>query len=236
MSFYSDFSAYYDQIFPVDLNTIENLISLFKPQGHLLDIGCGAGGYAIELSKNGFKVDAIDFDSEMIEIAKQKLESIKYPVSFKQGDMLDIDAVDTYDGIYCIGNTLVHLSSETDIFKALGKIYDALKPNGTFIFQIVNYDRVLDQNITSLPTLLASNAELIRDYELFKGKILFKTTLKTIDNTYYNSVELLPMRQSDLFKMMTQIGFHEVRSFGRFDASPFENQTSFMLVMKGKKL
>lgn len=235
MSFYSDFSAYYDQIFPTDDQTIKSFIELFKPQGRILDIGCGAGGYAFEMAKKGFKVDAIDFDEGMIQIAQQKQINLHIKVDFKQGNMLDLDLIDTYDGIYCIGNTLVHLPNEMDIFEALGRIYDALKPDGTFIFQIVNYDRIIDQNVNSLPTLKAQNVEFVRDYELSKGKILFNTTLKTTDSIYNNTVELLPMRQSDLFKMMTQIGFHEVRSYGRFDQSPFESQLSFMLVMKGTK-
>lgn len=235
MSFYRDFSNYYDQIFPTDEKTVESFVNLFHPQGHLLDIGCGAGGYAFELAKKGYLVDAIDFDEGMIQIAKQKQKSLNIPVNFKQGNMLELDFLDKYDGLYCIGNTLVHLPTEMDIFKALGQMYDALKPSGVLIFQIVNYDRILDQNITSLPTLKAPNIEFIRDYELYQGKILFKTTLKTKDATYHNTVELLPMRQSELFKMMTQIGFHEVRSFGRFDASPYDSQASFMLVMKGTK-
>jgi len=235
MSFYSDFSIYYDQIFPVSNQTIDCFVSTFKPMGKILDIGCGSGGYAIELAKKGYRVDAIDFDEGMIQIAKQKIKGIKIPVHFKQGDMLALDQVEDYDGIYCIGNTLAHLNTTMDVFKALGNFYDALKPEGIFVFQIVNYDRVIDKNINSLPTLKAPGVEFIRNYELVNGKIIFKPILITEKSTHHHSVELLPIRQSELFKMMTQVGFHEVRSFGRFDASPFENQTSFMLVMTGKK-
>ena len=234
MSFYSDFSHYYDLIFPYSPKAVELFAQTFLPYGKVLDLGCGAGSYAYALAEKGYIVDGVDFDQAMIDIANKK-NNKSLSLNYKQGDMLNLDAIDTYDGIYCIGNTLVHLPSTQAIFEALGKIYDGLKPNGTFILQIVNYDRILDQSVKSLPTLTAENLEFIRDYEFDGEKIHFKTTLKTQEGIYQNTVELLPIRQNTLFKMMTQIGFHEVRSFGRFDLSPFESDQSFMLVMKGTK-
>ncbi len=234
MSFYSDFAHYYDQIFPVGQDTIDLFRQTFKENGKLLDIGCGAGGYALAMAKLGYFVDGIDYDPSMIKIANQK-NNPSLRLSFKQGDMLDIDIFDAYDGIYCIGNTLVHLDSEQAVFEVLGKLYDGLKPGGTLVLQIVNYDRILSMNIKNLPTLRADNLEFVRDYHFNGTKIEFITTLKTNEGIYKNSVDLLPLRQNDLFKMMTQIGFYEVRSFGRFDLSPFEHDLSFMLVMKGSK-
>lgn len=235
MSFYSDFAHYYDQIFPCSQDTIDLFTQTFQSKGILLDIGCGAGGYALALAKLGYSVDGIDYDSSMIDIANKKIKDQTLSLSFKQGNMLDIDMLDVYDGIYCIGNTLVHLPSEQSVFEALGKFYDALKPGGSLIIQIVNYDRILDQNVENLPTLRADNLEFIRDYHFNGTKIEFLTTLKTNEGTNKNTVDLLPVRQNDLFKMMNQIGFYEVRSFGRFDLSPFEHDQSFMLVMKGSK-
>lgn len=234
MSFYSDFAHYYDQIFPVSQDTIDLFKQTFKENGKLLDLGCGAGGYALAMAKLGYFVDGIDYDPSMIKIANQK-NNPSLRLSFKQGDMLDIDIFDAYDGIYCIGNTLVHLDSEQAVFEVLGKLYDGLKPGGTLVLQIVNYDRILSMNIKNLPTLKADNLEFVRDYHFNGTKIEFITTLKTNEGIYQNSVDLLPLRQNDLFKMMTQIGFYEVRSFGRFDLSPFEHDQSFLLVMKGSK-
>ncbi len=236
MSLYSDFSPYYDRIFPVDMDTVAYLKKQFMMAERVLDLGTGSGGYAIELAKKGLKMEAIDFDPSMIEIAKSKALLQRVHVDFSVGDMVKLDTSERYDGIYCIGNTLVHLNTKIDFKRVLGNIYDALKSDGTFVMQIVNYDRILDHHITSLPTIQADKTEFIRNYELSEGKILFKIKLSTEVGVFENSVSLLPIRQSEIFQMMTQIGFKEVRSFGGFDASYFDHNSSFMLVMKGHKL
>lgn len=235
MSFYRDFSSYYEQIFPVSLETISFFKQIFPVQGTVLDLGCGTGGYAYALAQMNYQVQGIDFDQGMIDIARRKNANLDLSISFKQGNMLELDEIDTYDGIYCIGNTLVHLNNHNEIFEVLGKIYDALKPEGTFILQIVNYDRILNHKISSLPTIKNNDLEFIRNYQFNGTKIRFLTELKTNEGNFTNSVELLPIRQNELFKMMTQIGFYEVRSFGKFDFSPFDMNSSLMLVMKGTK-
>jgi len=236
MSLYSDFSKYYDRIFPVDMDTVSYLRKQFMLAENVLDLGTGSGGYAIELAKKGLHVAAIDFDPAMIEIAKEKATHQTVKVDFRVGDMLKLEKSDAYDGIFCIGNTLVHLNTPTDLKIVLGNIYDALKSDGTFVLQIVNYDRIIDHHITSLPTIQAGDTVFVRNYELSGGKILFNTELTTENGTFKNTVPLLPIRHSELFRMMTQVGFREVRSFGGFDASYFDIDKSFMLVMKGHKL
>jgi len=235
MSFYHDFSNYYDQIFPTNQDTVDYFQSLFRPSGRILDVGTGAGGYAIEMASRGFSVDAIDFDSDMISIAQNKNKKLRLPVDFQTGDMLKIDALDIYDGIYCIGNTFVHLNSSTEMKVVLGNIFDALKPEGWLALQIVNYDRSLNHKITSLPTLRSGDVEFVREYGHVRGIIEFKTTLRTPSGTFKNQVELYPIRQGDLFQMLVDVGFHEVRSYGDFKCGTYDSDKSFMLVMKARK-
>lgn len=53
-------------LFPVMISEIEKL-----PQnGRALDVGCGDGRYSIKLARRGFHVNAFDFSSYQIAIAK----------------------------------------------------------------------------------------------------------------------------------------------------------------------
>lgn len=64
----------------------------------------------------------------------------------------NIFATDSLDRVISFGNTIEHLPTKESVetfFKAVHKI---LKPEGLLIVQIINYDRVIDQDITSLPS------------------------------------------------------------------------------------
>ncbi len=53
--------------------TLYLLECYFPKSGHLLDIGCGPGTYALELLKRGYKVSLLDIAEEELALAKQAL-------------------------------------------------------------------------------------------------------------------------------------------------------------------
>lgn len=104
------------------------------------------------------RVEAIDFDTQMINYALKKHSNVQ----FKVMDMKNIERY--HDGIYCIGNTLVHLDDETEIKNMVEKFYHCLNENGTLVIQIVNYDRILKNHIETLPLIKNDKVEFIRHY------------------------------------------------------------------------
>lgn len=72
--------------------TAENLISsirAYKQKGHVLDLGCGEGGYAIFLAKQGFKVTAVDHDADKLEKLETNArhEHVFHRLTIKQDDI-----------------------------------------------------------------------------------------------------------------------------------------------------
>ena len=65
-----------DEIFFNDTKKIKEIIKIKNPSS--LDCGCGTGYLALNLVKNGFKVDVIDISEEMIGITKKKIME-KFP-------------------------------------------------------------------------------------------------------------------------------------------------------------
>ena len=67
-----------------------------------IDLGCGAGSYALHLASLGFDVTGIDFAPSAIEVAKAKAGAAGLICRFMVGDVLsDLSEVtDTYDFAY----------------------------------------------------------------------------------------------------------------------------------------
>ncbi len=239
MAFYEELSRYYDVVFPYNPTTYKFLSDRFNTNGKVLDIATGTGNYAIEFAKNNYNVTAIDLDSEMIEALKKKSANQTFKLDPKTMNMLDLNALDGdgYDGVFCIGNSLVHLQTIEDITHACEEIYKRLKTGGSMVVQIVNYDRIIEQDVRDLPLINRSDqgVKFIRKYDLVDGMIHFKTRLiiKDVD-TYDNEITLYPLRSKVFTDLLKTIGFSEIELFGGFDGKAFDDN-SFPLIVSAKK-
>lgn len=104
-----------------------NLIELLAPQKgeSILDIGCGTGDLANELSERGIDVIGIDHAQSMIEQALQK-----YPhIQFEVGDITDLPYEAEFDAIF--SNAVLHWIKSPKL--ALENIYQSLQYGGRFV-------------------------------------------------------------------------------------------------------
>ena len=134
MGFYKSIAEVYTQIFPLNPGQISFTNRAFTQTRNLslLDIGCGTGSLSLALANQFKKVVGIDLDKAMLEIAKKA--GIKSSnVEFLPLDMLELDShfrEDSFDGIVCYGNTLVHLASLEQISRFFKTCKSLLKPAG----------------------------------------------------------------------------------------------------------
>ncbi len=232
MELYSNFASHYDAIFPVNEKTVTFLQQHFA-KGILLDLGCATGGYVAELSALGYSTKGLDLDANMITEAKKKHPHID--ANFYVSDLLNFDSTLRYQGIFCIGNTLVHLSDESSVRHLFRRIYHALEENGTLILQIVNYDRILDKKIESLPTIEMNGRRFERLYRHESDTIVFQTVLTYQKERYEAETILMPLSSQQLVGFLQHIGFSDIQCFGGFDGSPYHRLSSFSLVVVAKK-
>ena len=244
MGFYEQISSYYDYIFPTGTQQLEFIkTAAGLPPKSVLDVACGSGGYSVALAKAGYSVTAVDLDEKMIAMTLEKERQEHLGINALACNMLDISrsfGTGAFDLIFCIGNSIVHLGSKTDILDALKQMRFCLKPGGALIIQIINFDRVFKHNITSLPTITNDEIGLkfVRNYSYDDKSGLIKfNTLLTVNGSgdkeeYVNSVELLPLLSSDLKELMDKAGFKDISFYGDFEYSKYD-EDSYMLVVKG---
>jgi glycine/sarcosine N-methyltransferase len=247
MGFYEQISKFYDYIFPVGETQLKFLKdSIGNTSKRVLDIACGSGGYSIELAKSGHKVTAVDLDEEMVALTKQKANLESLEVNSFKCDMKELKTkfADSqgFDFIFCIGNSIVHLGSLEEIQEALKQMYSIMGDGGTLVLQIINFDRILQHNISELPTLINTEIglEFVRKYEhnAEKGMINFNTVLKVNNENenerFENSVELFPVISSKLMDMLEKADFKNINFYGDFTYSIYDDK-AFLLVVKAEK-
>lgn len=101
----------------------------------LLDLGCGPGLYAERFNSAGYTVTGVDFSKRSIAYAKEQTLLNKSTIEYHYQNYLTIDYIEQFDLITLIYCDYAALSI-TDRLILLRKVYQALKPNGKFIFDV----------------------------------------------------------------------------------------------------
>lgn len=233
MDFYTSIADNYNNIFPLNPAQISFVNSIIDIPSSILDVGCGTGNLAISLADNEYNVTAIDPDSSMLEIARSN--PISTNLDLKKLGMLDVgtSALDnTYDCVLCFGNTVVHLTDLDSIGLFFKNVRKVTSNGGIFTFQIINYDKVLDNKLSGLPTIENKHIKFERNYKVnSRGMIEFETicTVKQDGQSLVNCVELYPLRKSQAEGLLIKAGFEIIQSYSSFKMDAY-NPSSLPLV------
>lgn len=103
-----------------------------RPDSTILEIGCGTGSLALEMSKFAGHVHAMDISAEMIRIANQKKDAQRVTnVTFHQGTLDEPTPFgpDELDGVWAY--SILHLVPDRN--RTLKTLFQLLKPGGSFI-------------------------------------------------------------------------------------------------------
>ena len=239
MDFYESISKYYHHIFPLNrmqLQFIESSHSKPSSQVSILDIGCAIGDLSMELAESYQKVTGIDLDQGMIAKAIEKGKKFKN-LDFQLQNMLELNsafAPNSFDIIACFGNTLVHLNSDEEILQFFTNAKAVLKKGGKLLFQIINYDRIIDQKIDYLPTIENEVIKFERNYEYHQSteKVDFETILSIKENnsTIRNCIPLLAIRKASIQDLLQKAGFIDITFFGNFKREPLTENSMPLIV------
>ncbi|MCD6308091.1 MAG: class I SAM-dependent methyltransferase [Candidatus Latescibacteria bacterium] len=222
MTFYEDLSDVYDIVFRENPRAVEFLDDLAGNGGRVLDCACGTGTCACALAGRGRDVVGIDFDASMIRLARKKCRGSN--VRFIAGDMREAATLlgdERFDVAYCIGNSVVHLPDPPAIGDFFRVVYGLLSENGSFVVQIVNFDRILAQGVTELPTI--ENGEhgvrfrRFYDFEESKRFVRFRAELSVRRESSENEVKLVVLRSAKLAELLAAAGYGRVELFGGYD-------------------
>lgn len=157
MDQYKNFAFIYDELMnEVDYESwvsyIEKIIENENIKvKNILELACGTGNITIPLAKKGYDIAGIDISEEMLMIAREKSQKEGIDLVLLNQDIayLDFDLYDL-DCVLCACDGFNYILEENDLKSAFNKIYNLLKENGIFIFDISSYyklSNILGQNV-----------------------------------------------------------------------------------------
>jgi len=105
----------------------------------ILDIGCGTGRHAIELTKRGYSVVGVDLSDSQLERARQKASMDNLKIHFQNCDARKLPFLNEFDLVImmCEGGFSLMETDEMN-YQILQKASNALKQKGKLIFTTLN--------------------------------------------------------------------------------------------------
>lgn len=134
---YETFAYYYDSLMdPQFYEDYYQFIQCHSKFNEVLELGSGTGEIAIRLAKDNKTVFASDLSTDMLEVAKQKAMEENVSLMLQRVDMTDFQTSHQVDLILCLCDSLNYILDIDDVMKTFCNVYEALKDDGTFIFDV----------------------------------------------------------------------------------------------------
>ena len=215
------------------------------PSKRLLDLGCGTGEHARFLQEDGFDVTGVDASESQLAQAREGGPGPE----FVKGDLAALGDALTgpFGGAIALGNGLPHLFAD-GMTRFLSGLAGLLLPGAPVLFQLLNYDRILDQRVTSLPlNVREDDAERVVFLRLMDprpdGTVLFNpTTLRwrpgeepPVEVVTGKNVVLKGWRRAELEAALAQAGFRIEEVFGGMKRESWDAAASSDTVVLGRR-
>lgn len=125
------------------ITTTKYINELLKKGDRILEIGAGTGKYSLYYAEKGFKVNAIEFVNNNLNVLKGKITE-DMDIVAEQGDALDLSRFDdnTYDVTLVLG-PLYHLYDKKDIDKAISEAIRVTKKDGIIAIAYLTSDSIM---------------------------------------------------------------------------------------------
>ncbi len=166
-------------------------LNLQKGQ-HIIDIPCGFGRHAIELSKKGFNVTGIDISETFIKGLTEKVNSEKLNIKAIQADVLKVQLNEKFSGAVCLGNSFGYFNIDRmKLF--VEKISSSLETGSKFIINsgmiaesilpnFVNYSKNNSYTVGNI-TMAVTNTYNVED-SYMRSDLLYTKEGKTEEHSF----------------------------------------------------
>jgi SAM-dependent methyltransferase len=126
-----------------EVDFIEGSFNLEKPAA-ILDLACGAGRHAVELTRRGYTTVGYDLSVTQLARASESAQTTGTKVAFLHGDMREMGFEQMFDAVLCWNASFGYFEEEKNL-SVLKNIHRALKPGGCLLLDIPNRDFIVSQ-------------------------------------------------------------------------------------------
>ncbi len=105
----------------------------------ILDVGCGTGRHAIEMTKRGYQVNGVDLSENQLSRARKKTAQAGFNIDFQKQDARKLPFNEKFDVAIMLYEGGFPLMEKDEMnFEILKSVTNSLKQPGKFVFTTLN--------------------------------------------------------------------------------------------------
>ena len=154
---YGEFAKIYDELINEDINydeMVERIIEICNSYNlelnDYLDIACGTGNVTIRIAKYFKNIYGVDLSEDMLREAFDKFKEARIKGKIICQDMTELALNREFDLITSVLDSTNYITDLNDLQNYFNGVYNHLKSNGIFIFDVNSYyklSEILGNNI-----------------------------------------------------------------------------------------
>lgn len=110
-----------------------------KDVHEILDLGCGAGRLAIDLSAKGYAVTGVDKSPAMLKIARRNADGRQVKLRLLRSQLSELKITGRFDAAYSVQDPFNYVLEEKELSNSLARVQSLLRPGGVLVVDIMNF-------------------------------------------------------------------------------------------------
>ena len=208
-----------------------------KPQDlKILDAGCGLGRISVELAICGAQVTGVDLIRPFLDAAKESALAENVSVEWVQADIRSFSRPAAFDVAINVYTSFGYCQTIEEDAEILRNIVQSLKPGGYFVLEMLGRE-IAVRDFTAGEWFERAGYTVLTDFSVegaWEGlhshwQLYTKDGLKA-DHTFIQRL----YAATELRQLMVSAGFADVKIYGDFDRSPY-NERARTMILVGRK-
>jgi len=211
---------------------IDALLRFLAPRSGatFLDIACGRGRHAINLTEYGYEATGIDLSENSIAEARKHTSD---KLHFFVRDIREPLNVGMYDYALNLFTSFGYFDDIDEHVMAIRNIVDSLKPGGQFVLDYLNIEYVKHHLIKE--EMCERSGVCFNLSRSLDQRFLYKhIQVKEGDAVHCFEERVMAFTLRDLYDMLEQSGLKPVHCFGNYDLAPFTPDQPRVIIIAQK--
>ncbi len=201
-----------------------------KQNADVIDLACGTGRHSILFAERGFNVTAVDLSENLLSVARSTAENLGLEINFVTADLRNFCITSKFDLAVNLFTSFGYFERDAENFSLFTDAFDLLKNDGYFVIDYFNANYIRKHLVPHSEDII-NGKKIIQDRQILGDRVIKDITIAKngTKRNYRESVRMYS--ESELKTVIEKSGLRIIKTFGDFDGSRFDLNSSSRIII-----